>query len=389
MSDRDIACVIGVGETDYCRGDGSGMSNLGIVLEAARRAVADAGVDPADVDGVISPYLHVTVEELKDNLGLTRVAFSAQVNMGGASPVAALQHAAMAVTGGVAKFVVIPVGWNGYSGTRARDNTREAVTTYRRTVRDYYAPYGVVAPAQVYALMAKRHMIEYGTPFEALGAVAVAARAHAQLNPRSVMAGRPLTMDDYLASPWVCEPYRMLDCCLETDAGAAVVVSTLATAKQLGGHVPVSILGVAEGRCDPSAELGNRPDIFRIGLTDAALDVYERTGLGPQDMDFAQIYDCFTFEVIQQLEEAGFCPRGQGADFVLSGAIGLGGKLPVNTHGGLLSQAHALGMNHVVEAVRQLRGEAGAAQVAGATTGLVTGWGDMGDGSAAILQRVA
>src|SRR5690242_11699177 len=127
--DHDVACIIGVGETDYCRGDGSGMTNLGVVLEAARRAIADAGIEPTDVDGVISPYLHATVEQVKDNLGLRRVSFSAQVNMGGASPVAALQHAALAVTAGVADFVVIPVGWNGYSGTRARDNATEAVTT--------------------------------------------------------------------------------------------------------------------------------------------------------------------------------------------------------------------------------------------------------------------
>jgi acetyl-CoA acetyltransferase len=388
VSGHDVACIVGIGETGYCRGEGSGLSNLGVVLQAARRAIADAGVDAAAVDGVVSPYLHATVEEIKDNLGLRRVNFSAQVNMGGASPVAALQHAGAAVTSGVAELVVVPVGWNGYSGTRARDNASEAVTTYRRTVRDYYAPYGVVAPPQVYALMARRHMVEFGTPYDALAAVAVTHRAHAQLNPRAVMAGRPLTPADHAASPFICEPYRLLDCCLETDAGAAVVVATLATARRLGRHPAVAIAAVAEGRSDPSSEVGNRADFFRIGLTDAAPVAFARAGLGPEDMDFAQIYDCFTFEVIQQLEEAGFCARGGGADLVLSGATALGGALPVNTHGGLLSQAHALGMNHVVEAVRQLRGQAGPAQVEGARVGAVTGWGDMGDGSIAILRNM-
>jgi acetyl-CoA acetyltransferase len=385
---RDVACVIGVGETDYCRKPGSGLSDLGVVLQGAHRAIADAGLTPQQVDGVVAPYINATVEELQDNLGMRRVSYSGQVNMGGASPVASLQHAALAVTSGIAEFVVLPVGWNGYSGLRARDAASQlAITTFRKTVRDYYRPYGTVAPPQVYALMARRHMVEFGTTAEALGAVAVACRRHAQLNSRALMRGRPMTMRDYLDSPWVTEPYRRFDCCLESDSGAAVVVSTLATARRLDRHPPVVIAAVAEGRATPASDVVNREEFFRIGLTEAAPRAYEACGIGPEDADFAQIYDCFTFEVIQQLEEAGFCPRGEGGRFVRDGAIELGGKLPVNTHGGLLSQAHALGMNHVVEAVRQLRGEAGPAQVERARVGIVTGWGDMGDGSIAVLRR--
>lgn len=387
MNGRDVACVIGVGESDYCRKPGSGLTNLGVVLQAARRAIADAGITAAEVDGVVAPYINASVEELKDNLGMRRVNYSGQVNMGGASPVASLMHASLAVTGGVAEFVVLPAGWNGYSGLRARDAAAtNAITTFRRTVRDYYRPYGTVAPPQVYALMARRHMVEFGTTAEAFGAVAVAARRHAQLNERALMRGRPMTMRDYLDSPPITEPYRRFDCCLESDSGAAVVVANLATARRLG-VTPVVVASVAEGRADPASDVCNRDDFFRIGLTDAAPRAYEACGIGPEDADFAQIYDCFSFEVIQQLEEAGFCKRGDGGRFVADGAIELGGRLPVNTHGGLLSQAHTLGMGHVVEAVRQLRWSAGPAQVEGARVGVVTGWGDMGDGSIAVLRR--
>jgi len=355
-----------------------------VILRAARRAIADAGLDAGQIDGVISPYMNASAEELIDNLGLANVRWSLQVNMGGASPVASLQHAALAVRSGAANAVIIPVGWNGYSGPRIRTAaTTNIVTTFRRTVRDFYAPYGVVTPSQVYAFMAQRHMHDYGTSVDALAAVAIACRRHALLNGRALMR-TPMTIDDYLASPWVVEPYRKLDCCLETDAGAAVVVGSARLARHVE-HPGVRIVAVGEGRVLPSADLCARADLLDIGLRGAAASAFAQASIGPEDIDFAEIYDCFTFEVIHQLEALGFCDRGEGGSFVLGGRIELGGELPVNTHGGLLSQAHALGMNHVVEAVRQLRGHAGPAQVAGARFGLVSGWGDMGDGSVAVL----
>lgn len=385
---RDEACVVGIGETPHLRGAGSGMSNLEVVLEAARLAIDDAGLTCEDIDGVMAPYVNANVEDLIANLGLGPVTFTGQVNMGGASPVASLLHAALAVASGQANFVLIPFGWNGYSGLRPRDAAAQStLTAYRRAARDYYAPYGSTSPGHAYALMARRHIEQFGTPPEAAGAIAVACRRNAQLNDRALMRGKPLTIQDYLASRWIIDPFRLYDCCLETDSGAAVVVGAAGAARRMDGHRPVHISAVAAARPDPPDDIVNREDLLDIGLNYAAPMAYEQAGLGPEDADFAQIYDCFTYVLLLQLEAGGFCPRGEAAAFLLSGGMERDGRLPVNTHGGLLSQGHSLGMGHVVEAVRQLRGEAGPAQLERARVGIVTGWGDLGDGSVAVLRN--
>ncbi len=389
---RDQACIVGVGETAYCRAPGSGMSELELMLQASLTAIADAGLRPTDVDGVMTPIWGASAEDFAANLGIADLRYAVQVNMGGASSIAALQTAAMAVALGVATHVLIPFGWNGFSGRRMRGDLAEVAkemarfeSTVGSAIRDFYVPMGTASPAQWYTLMARRWMHEHGDCRAALGAIAVACRKHAQLNDRAVMRGRPMTYDDYLASPWICEPYKLLDCCLETDGAAAIVVTTAARARALQ-RKPVYVAGVAEGHPYPADDFINRSDMLTIGLTHAAPRAYAMAGLGPEDADFAQIYDCFTFEVLHQLEEAGFCARGEGPAFVADGAIELGGRMPINTHGGLLSQAHVAGLNHLVEAVRQLRGTAGRSQVEGARVGIVTGWGDFGDGSLAVLR---
>lgn len=382
------ACIVGIGETEYMRG--TDQSILQMVVGASMAAIKDAGLTPKDIDGIIPPPGFVAWDEIGAHLGVEEIRYTACPQMGGASPVAGLINAAMAVSAGMATAVLVPIGWNGYSALRprpdARPNKRRFSAAFFETVKNYYAPYGLRSAPWWYSLYLQRYVEHYGVPPEAAGAVALACRKHATLNGTGVMAGKPLTMEDYLASAYIAEPLRKFDCCVETDCAAAIVVTTPERARDLK-HTPVTFLGGAEGHPNRPDELVNRKDILKLGLDYAAPRAFGMAGVTPQDMDFLQIYDCFTYIVLLELEALGFAERGGAADFVKDGNIELGGKFPLNTHGGLMSQGHCWGMNHIVESVRQLRHQAGAAQVKGAEIGLVTGYGDLGDGTVAILGR--
>ena len=214
--------------------------------------------------------------------------------------------------------------------------------------------------------------------------IAVTTRQHAILHGNATMT-KPITIEDHQNSRMISDPLRLLDCSLESDGGAAVIISSAERARDMN-KPPVYIMGVAEGHPDSPSAITQRPDLTKLGLAKAAPKAFAMAGVSPQDIQVAEIYDCFTYIVMCQLEDLGFCKKGEGGAFVENGALGLGGRLPVNTHGGLLSQAHMAGLNHVVELARQLRGEGGKTQVAGAKLGLVTGYGDMGDGSLAIMR---
>jgi acetyl-CoA acetyltransferase len=224
----------------------------------------------------------------------------------------------------------------------------------------------------------------FGTTSRQLGSIAVSTRQHAILHGNATMT-KPIDIEDHQSSRMISDPLRLLDCSLESDGGAAVIISSAERARDMG-KPPVYIMGVAEGHPDSPSAITQRPDLTKLGLAKAAPKAFAMAGVTPADIQVAEIYDCFTYIVMCQIEDLGFCKKGEGGAFVENGALGLGGRLPVNTHGGLLSQAHMAGLNHVVELTRQLRGEGGKTQVPGARLGLVTGYGDMGDGSLAIMR---
>jgi acetyl-CoA acetyltransferase len=381
---HEKAAVSGIGETAYTRG--TSKSGLALQFEASLKAIADAGLSPRDIDGII-PYFPggAIAEDYVANLGLPDLKLSVFVPMGGATCVAALQTAAMAVATGVCRHVLISVGRTGYSGARASERLLQFPQF--ALAGEFEAPIGIFAPAQLYAPGARRHMELYGTTPRHLAEVAVVTRRHAILNGNAVMT-KPLTVEEHHASRMISDPFRLFDCSLESDGGAAIIVSAADAARDLAKPV-ISIMGVAEGHPDSPASIAQRPDLLEFGLVKAAPRAFAMAGVTPADIDVAEIYDCFTFTVINQLENLGFCKKGEGGPFVMDGRIALGGALPINTHGGLLSQGHVVGLNHIIELTRQLRGEGGQAQVKDAEIGLVTGYGDMGDGSLAIMRRAA
>ena len=379
----DKACVSGVGETVYERG--STKTAFELQIAASLNAINDAGLTPKDIDGIIPiGIVSGMAEDFVDNFGIPDLRFSALIPHGGASPAIALQTATAIVAGGICNHILIAFGRSvTASGNKAGARIHNMPQFHY--VTEFEHPIGNSAPAQIYAPMARRHMELYGTTVEQFGAVAVAHRQHAILNQNAIMK-TPITLEDHRNSRMIADPFRLFDCSLESDGGAAVIISAADHAADLRNR-RVFISGVAAGHPDSPASITQRSDMTSLGLSKAAPRAFEMAGLKPNDIDVAEIYDCFTYAVIRQFEDMGFCKKGEGGPFVEGGRIGPGGALPTNTHGGLLSQAHVWGLNHIVELVHQLRGDAGKAQVPDAEIGVVTGYGDLGDGGLAIMRR--
>lgn len=382
------AHIVGVGETDYCRG--TERTSVQLTMAAAFDACADAGIAPSEIDGVVVPNGKVDAEAFVHALGIADLRFHAATSMGGAGTVAAIGIAAGAVRAGLAERVLVAAGGTQFSGPARLGDAGGSGMGIRwpgQAIRDHLErPYGLSVPMQWYSLHANRWLATTGADRAGMREVALATRAHAQTNERAYFRGRPLDRAQYDAAPMLVEPFRLFDVCQESDGAAAVVVER-ARAEQQGAHRAVRVLGAGEGRADTPDDLVSRADIMQMGLTKLAPRLLGELGLRLDSVDALWLYDCFTFVVLRQLEELGYCARGEAPDLVKERGIGPGGTLPINTHGGLLSQAHIAGMNHVVEAVRQLRGDAGPGQLARAEIGLVTGYGDMSDGSLLALAR--
>jgi acetyl-CoA acetyltransferase len=315
------------------------------------------------------------------SLGLDDLKFFVDSFGGGSASHGIVGQAALAVASGVANTVVCYRALNARSEFRMGGSGRPAPD---QAEFQYQVPYGYLAPPQQFAMAARAHMLKYGTSHEQLGQLAVQQRAQAVDNDRALMR-KPITLDDYLASRWVVEPFRLLDCCLETDGAVALVVTTPERARNLR-QPPVWISGAAWGA---GQTLYRDPIATESAAARMAPRLFETAGVGPADIDVAELYDCFTYSVIIQLEDYGFCAKGEGGPFAASGALARGGRLPVNTHGGFLSEGYVHGLNHVCEAVSQLRGAAGARQVEGAEVALSTSQPGFisGTTSALILRR--
>jgi acetyl-CoA acetyltransferase len=352
------AAIAGIGQTEFSKA--SGRSELQLACEAVKAALDDAGLAPADVDGLVTFTLDSSEEmEVGRSLGIDEVSMFSRIPYGGGAAAATVLHAAMAVATGVAEVVVVYRAFNERSGLRfgSFGGNVSAMPPWL----SWYAPFGLLTPASWVALHARRYMHAYGATNEDFGRITVVDRAHAATNPAAWFHGRPITIEDHQASPWVVEPVlRLLDCCQESDGGVALVVTSHERARDLRQR-PAVITAAAQGATFDAEMMTSyyRDDVTGLPEMGLVADrLWRQSGLGPDDMSTAFLYDHFTPFVLVQLEELGFCGRGEGKDFATVENLSLGGRLPINTNGGLLGEAYIHGMNGITEAVRQLRGTA-------------------------------
>jgi acetyl-CoA acetyltransferase len=360
--------IVGVGESEI--GKVPGMTGLGLNAQAAKRALDDAGLKVSDIDGVLTAYsftepYFMLGSVLCEYLGM-KPRYNASLIVGGGSPAVMLKHATEAILAGSANTILVCAGENRATG-QSRDS---AVSALLAVGHPYFEqPYGGSIPG-FYAMIAQRHMHVHGTTREQLAHIAVNTRRHALLHPNAHMKSA-ITLDDVLSAKPIADPLGMLDCCLISDAGGAFIVTTAERANDLKSK-PSYLLGIGEHHTHE--HLMCAPSLTEFGAKQSGARAYEMAGVKPSDIDVAQLYDCFTIVPLIELEELGFCEPGEGGAFFADGRASIGGKLPVNTHGGMLSHAHAGaagGLFGIVEGVRQLRGGLGPRQVKDAELALV------------------
>ena len=361
--ERGSVVIAGIGHTAY--GKLPERSTISLNVEATRNALADAGVEKDAVDALFVKYptsrhQSMYAQTLAEALGI-QPRIGGVWDQGGAANISMIGFAALSIEAGQCEVAVVTTADNPRSGTRQ---------AYERAWGDD-AVHGWGGIPGSYAMIAQRHMGEFGTTSEQFAAVSVACRKHGAANPHAQLR-KPITIEDHQASPWMVEPLRRDDCCLVSDGGAAVVVMSAKRARELGAPDPVPILGFGAGQT--SWEVALRPTLTETAAKVSGATAFRMAGLSPADIDCAQLYDCFSFVPLMTLEDYGFCEKGEGGRFVEDGRLELGGELPLNTSGGLMSETGMPGMQLVLEAVRQIRGTS-SSQVDAASTCIVSNQG--------------
>lgn len=355
---KDKAAIVGIGATEFSKD--SGRSEMSLATEACKAAIADAGLTPADVDGMVCFTAETNPEiEVAKNLGMGALTFFSRIHHGGGAACATIQQAAMAVATGVADVVVAYRAFNERSGHRFGTGVqdRPPAVNAENAMYSWYSPHGLLTPAQWVAVFARRYMHETGATSEDFGRVAVASRTYAANNPAAWFYEKPATLEDHQNSRWIVEPLHLLDCCQESDGGQAIVVTSTERARDLP-NPPAVISAAAQGTFREQEMMTSyyRPQLGIPEMGIVAEQCYATAGIGPDDIQTAILYDAFSPMVLLTLEEFRFCPRGEAKDFLRDGNIEADGRLPINTNGGQLGEAYIHGMNGIAEAVRQVRG---------------------------------
>jgi acetyl-CoA acetyltransferase len=353
------ASIVGIGATEFSKD--SGRSEMSLASEAVAAAIADAGLKPSDIDGMVTYSTDNNPDvEIARHVGIGSLRHFSRVHYGGGAASGTIVMAAMAVATGVADAVVCYRAFNERSGRRFGAGVQDLpnAATAERAQFSWTTPAGQLTPASWVAMVARRYMHLYGATSADFGRVAVAGRRHAANNPAAWFYNDPITLEDHQASRWIVDPLHLLDCCQESDGGQALVVTSAERARDLP-NTPALIVAGAQGAGVDQWTMTSffRDDIAQLPEMKVVADeLWTSSGLSPADIQTAILYDHFTPYVLMQLEEFGFCGRGEAKDFIKDGAVEIGGRLPINTHGGQLGEAYIHGMNGIAEAVRQVRG---------------------------------